>query len=224
MSNTGKMFDTALLAEIREKFYFVDTDPARNDAPRMFFDNAGGSFRLKQALDEFYKYDRLPDCPERIHETAKILQKIENRALEDVKMMFNVTEGSVLTFLTASMAIFEMTRVIAENVPGSNIVTTLLEHPSAYDSAKLYADKLGKELRSAKTNRITGGVDVEAITSLIDKNTSFLSVIYASNISGAILDLEAICREARKIKPDLFIICDAVQPCRTAQLICKKAR
>ena len=38
-----------------------------------------------------------------------------------------------------------------------------------------------------------------------------MSVIYASNISGAILDIETIVREARKIKPDLYIVVDAVQ-------------
>lgn len=74
-----------------------------------------------------------------------------------------------------------------------------------------YANKLNKELRVAKSNPLTGGVNVEDILALIDQDTVLLSVIYASNISGAILDIEQIVQEARKKKPNLFIMVDAVQ-------------
>lgn len=71
--------------------------------------------------------------------------------------------------------------------------------------------KLGKELRVAPSNQLTGGIDVDAIVDLIDANTSLLSVIYASNITGAKLDLEQIVKRARALKPDLFIMVNAVQ-------------
>jgi selenocysteine lyase/cysteine desulfurase len=60
-------------------------------------------------------------------------------------------------------------------------------------------------------NPETGGVDTAEILQHIDKNTCLLSVMSASNISGNILNLEEIVAEARKIKPDLYIITDAVQ-------------
>jgi selenocysteine lyase/cysteine desulfurase len=75
----------------------------------------------------------------------------------------------------------------------------------------LYAQRLGKELRVAKSNPVTGGVDVTEILGLIDQQTCLLSVMYASNISGAKIDIEEIVRQARAIKPDLYIIVDAVQ-------------
>jgi selenocysteine lyase/cysteine desulfurase len=113
--------------------------------------------------------------------------------------------------LTASQVIFTVTGVIAENVPGSNIVTTKLEHPCAFDACRFYAEKTGKELRVADTNPNTGGVDIDAITKLIDRNTALLSVIFASNISGAVLDIAGIVKAARAIKPDLYVIVDSVQ-------------
>jgi selenocysteine lyase/cysteine desulfurase len=106
---------------------------------------------------------------------------------------------------------FDLVRAVAENVGGTNMVTTVLEHPSAYDPMVLYADRLGKELRIARSNPVTGGVDVEEIIRLVDKDTCLLNVMFASNISGAIFDLEAIVAKARAIKPDLFILVDAVQ-------------
>lgn len=60
-------------------------------------------------------------------------------------------------------------------------------------------------------NPLTGGVDVEDIIELIDQDTCLLTFMYASNVSGALLDAEKIVVEARKIKPDLYIVADAVQ-------------
>ncbi|MCM3396926.1 aminotransferase class V-fold PLP-dependent enzyme [Oceanobacillus profundus] len=207
---TETLFSNDLLSQIRDKFAFVDIDP-HTQKKRLFLDNAGGSFRLKSANEKFAQFDLIPDHPGRDHETAKFLFEIEQQGINDTRTIFNAKEGSIATYLTASQAMFEITGVIAENIEGSNIVTTALEHPSAFDAAKFYANKLGKEFRVANTNPVTGGVDVDEITKLIDSDTCFLSVIYASNISGAILDIETIVKEARRIKPDLYIIIDAVQ-------------
>lgn len=205
-----ELFNDALLTEIREKFAYIDRDPLTNEK-RIFFDNAGGSFRLKRANERFAELDQIPNCPMREHKQSIQLQAIDDKGIDDARIIFNAKEGSIVPYYTASKSIFTLTGVIAEHSAGTNIVTTELEHPSAFDAATFYAEKEGKELRVAKTNRETGGVDVEEITKHIDEETSFLSVIYASNISGAILDVEAIVREARKIKPDLYIIVDAVQ-------------
>lgn len=206
----GKLFESQLLEEIRDKFAYIDTDPLTKEK-RVFLDNAGGSFRLKRANERFSEVDLIPDHPMRGHETAVYLADIERKGTEDVRTIFNAKDGAIVPFYTASQAMFNLTGVVAEHVEGTNIVTTKLEHPSLYDAAQFYADKLGKELRVAPTNKITGGVDVEEITKLIDENTISLNFIYASNISGAILDVETIIKEAKKIKPDLYIIIDAVQ-------------
>lgn len=208
--NRGLLFDRQLSEEIKNRFYHMDYDPVSKER-RLFFDNAGGALRLKSANDTFKKTDELPDCPEHSNSTARWLYDVQEKGIDDIKTIFNAKSGSIVTSLTASMVIFEMTRVIIENVPGTNVVTTSLEHPSAFDSVVSFAQKNGKEVRVAKTNRVTGGVDVDEIVRLIDKDTCMLSVIYASNISGAVLDIESIVRECRKIKPELYIICDSVQ-------------
>lgn len=209
-SEKGELFPKELLAEIREKFYYVDYD--YRGQKRIFFENAGGALRLKSAVQRFSEVEAIGDCPSRIHEVAVELKKIIAQGQQDIRRIFGVGEkGSILTCFTASQVMFEMTRAIAENVPGKNIVTTKLEHPSSYDSASQAARKFGMELRVAEPNQETGATDADTIAALIDQDTAFLSVIYASNISGAILNMEEIVRKARAVKPDLFIVCDAVQ-------------
>src|SRR5262249_28885013 len=149
------------------------------------FENAGGSLRLKAATEAVARVDSIPDSAERIHEVAHWLKQVQLRGLEDVRLMLNAKEGAVHASLTASGAMFDMVRAVAENVPGSNIVTSVLEHPSAYDAVSSYAERLGKELRVARSNRATGGIDAEEVARLVDANTCALVLIYDSNISGA---------------------------------------
>ncbi|MDP9602507.1 aminotransferase class V-fold PLP-dependent enzyme [Variovorax sp. NFACC27] len=205
----GLAFSDALMREVKARFLQVDHD--HHGRERLYFDNAGGSFRLKAAAERFAQVDAIPDNAERIHATAVELQQIQAKGCADLRTILNATGGSVYASLTASGAMFDMVRAIAENVPGTNMVTTVLEHPSAFDAMSLYAQRLGRELRVAKSNPVTGGVDVDEIVRLVDKDTCLLNVIHASNISGAKLDMEAIVRRAREIKPDLYILVDAVQ-------------
>ncbi len=204
-----EFFSDAIMQFVKDSFYYVDVD--LNGRRRLFMDNAGGSFRLKKSVEAYAKLAATPDCAERMHDTGVYLQNIQDKGQLDFRMMLNVEGGSVYTALTASKAMFDVVRVITENVSGSNMVTTILEHPSSYDAMELNAERTGRELRVAKSNAITGGVDVGGIIKLIDQDTVLLSVMYASNISGAKLDIESIVTEARKIKSDLYIVVDAVQ-------------
>ncbi|KVL12548.1 aminotransferase class V-fold PLP-dependent enzyme [Burkholderia sp. MSMB1826] len=205
----GALFPEALMQQIKSRFHHVDRDVDGRE--RLFFDNAGGSFRLKAAIDAYARVDALPDCPERIHARALDLQAIQSRGEDDVRTILNAQGGSVYASLTASGAMFDMVRAIMENVPGTNAVTTVLEHPSSYDAMTYYAQRTGKTLRIAPSNPQTGGVDVDAIVPLVDADTALLSVMAASNISGAKFDIETIVARAREKKPDLFIVVDAVQ-------------
>src|SRR3569832_2243199 len=216
----GEAFPNELSAQIKSRFHHVDRDFMGR--ARIYFENAGGSLRLKAATEAAARVDAIPDSAERIHEVAAWLKQVQVRGLEDVRTMLNATGGTIHASLTASGAMFDIVRAVAENVPGDNIVTTVLEHPSSYDAATLYAERLGKELRVARSNRATGGIDIEEIARLVDERTCVLVLIYASNISGAKLDLEKTVRRAREIKPDLYVIVDAVQHAPHGQIDLQK--
>ena len=98
-----------------------------------------------------------------------------------------------------------------ENIPGTNAVVSSIEHPSAFDAVEFYCKKTGKEMRVVPANKKTGGIDPEDVIKCVDKDTCLLSVMSASNISGNIMDIETIVKNAREIKPDLYVISDAVQ-------------
>ena len=94
------------------------------------------------------------------------LRAVKEKGIKDLlEIVFGAKsgEGALVTELTASQVMFRIVRAIVENTPGTNVVTTSIEHPSAYDAAEFYAKRTGKEFRVAMANNRTGGVDVEEI-------------------------------------------------------------
>lgn len=206
----GLLFDESFVKELKEKFYFVDADP--NFGERLFFDNSGGSLRLKNAVLAKAELEGFPDCPERSSERAKKLKKTVTDVTDELlKTVFGAEEGSIMTELTASQTMFQMVGIIMENVQGKNAVVSSLEHPSAFDAVAYYCQKTGRELRVIPADPKTGGIDPRAAAELVDEDTCLLSVMWASNVSGAINDIAETVRLARANKPDLFVISDAVQ-------------
>ena len=207
---TDRMFSEEELAEIRAQFYYVDKD--YYGRKRLFFDNAGGSLRLKKAEEAFRRIDSMPDASEHSNSLALELAALEDRGREDIKhVIFNAKSGTIYPTYTASQIAMEMVRVILEYAKGTNVVTTMLEHPSVFDAARMYSEKHSMELRVSGVNKETGGVDAETILGLIDENTALLCCMAASNISGYIYETEKICKKAREINPDIYIYIDAVQ-------------
>ena len=206
----GILFSDSLQKEIKDKFYFVDEDITYGK--RLFFDNSGGALRLKSAVEEKAKFESLPDCPDRNHDKAQELNSVVMGGTKDIiSTVFGADNGALITELTASQTMFYMVELIMENIPGKNAVVSVLEHPSAFDAVAYNCKRFGKELRVVNADPTTGSILAEDVAKLIDKDTCLLSVMSASNVTGAVMDIEAIVKVARKIKPDLFILSDAVQ-------------
>ena len=206
----GIPFDESLQRELKEKFYYADFDPEYGE--RLFFENSGGSLRLKKCVEAKETIERFPDCPERVHSRSLYLKDLVERGTREImEIVFGARSGSLITELTASQTMFHMVGLIMENVSGGNAVVSSLEHPSAFDAIEFYCKKTGREMRVVPANKKTGGIDPECVAKYVDRDTCLLSVMSASNISGNIMDIERIVKLAREIKPDLYIISDAVQ-------------
>ena len=87
------LFDPALQAEIKDRFYYVNEDYLGRK--RQFFENSGGSLRLKASVEEQAKYQAFPDCPERVHARSKELKRIQLRGIDDVMhVVFGASGGA----------------------------------------------------------------------------------------------------------------------------------
>ena len=155
--------------------------------------------------------DTHPDCPGRHQQQADIQGTFVENGYRDLKTIFGTEKGSIITMLSASQTMFNIIGAIAGAIPGKNMVVSCLEHPSGFDSVQYYAEKYNLELRVMQSNPATGGIDVSEVERLVDKDTVLLSCMYSCNITGAVNDIPAFVKAARGIKPDIYIVVDAVQ-------------
>ncbi len=205
----GGLFPPKLMEAVRDQFLYVDWDPY--SGKRIFFDAASGSCRPKRVVEAMAKETCLPDQQGRANPGSKHAVEVTAKGIEDLMTFFGAKSGQTIPGWSSSHVLYRVTNAVLSSVPGTNVVTTGLDHASVRSAVAQFAGIYGKEERIAAPDRETGSVDPKSIYKLIDKDTCFLAIIHTSNVTGEIFDVKAIVQEARKIKPDLYIMVDGVQ-------------
>lgn len=210
-NNQGVLFTDEFQKKLKAEFCYADEDPQYGK--RLFFENSGGSLRLRRAVEAKSSLEEFPDCPERVRGRGLDLSAyVKNGTQEILEVIFGAKSGALITELSASQTMFHAVGTIMEHVDwGTNAVTSSLEHPSAHDAVEYYCNRTGREFRVVPANAATGGIDVDEVMKHVDKDTCLLSIMAASNISGNIMDIKEIARRAKEINPEIYIVSDAVQ-------------
>ena len=90
----GLLFETDFQKVLKDKFYYADCDPQHG--PRLFFDNSGGSLRLKKCVEAKAQLEAFPDCPERIHERSVYLKGIVEQGTKEILRLCLVPKAVLL--------------------------------------------------------------------------------------------------------------------------------
>jgi len=202
-------YSPQLMEEIRSRFLYVDWDPY--SGKRIYLEAASGSLRPKSVIEAMAKETCLPDQQGRANPGSAHSIEVTAKGIEDLMLFFGAKSGQTIPGWSSSHVIYRITNAVLSSIPGTNVVTTGLDHASVRSAVTQFAEKYGKEERIAEPNRETGSVELDSICEQIDKDTCFLAVIHTSNVTGEIYDVKTIVKEARKIKPDLYIMVDGVQ-------------
>lgn len=207
--NTKGLFPANLLKEIRNQFVYVDWDPYTGK--RIFFEAASGSCRPNVVVEAMAKETALPDQQGRLNQGSAHSNEITAKGIADLMTFFGAKSGQTIPGWSSSHVIYRITEAVLSSVPGTNVVTTGLDHASVRSALTQFAVKYNKEERIAEPDIETGSVKTANILSKIDQDTCFLVITHTSNVTGEVYDVKNIVKEAKKIKPDLFIMVDGVQ-------------
>jgi selenocysteine lyase/cysteine desulfurase len=203
------LYSPELMEEIRDQFLYIDEDPY--SGKRIYLEAASGSLRPKSVIEAMAKETCLPDQQGRANPGSAHSVEVTAKGIEDLMIFFGAKSGQTIPGWSSSHVLYRITNAVLSSIPGTNVVTTGLDHASVRSAVTQFAEKYGKEERIAEPNQETGSVELDTIYEKIDKNTCFLAVIHTSNVTGEVFDVKTIVEEARKIKPDLYIMVDGVQ-------------
>lgn len=117
-------------------------------------------------------------------------------------------EGNFSLIFTASGTEADNQALFCGNRKG-NIVTTFSEHSAVFYAANELKQR-GVDVRFAKL-KSDGSVDADSLISLIDNNTSLVSVIHVNNEMGSINDIVSISNRVKYINSNTLFHSDGVQ-------------
>ncbi len=203
-------FSPKLLAEIRDKFAFVEECPFVGE--RIFFENAGGALTLKSVVETSSKFAAIPDNQGRENAASKALMEIIQKAKSDAAELFGATSGQFFVGESGTELLFRLVRNAATSAKmGGNIVGSSFEHPATRSAAKYWASQTNREYVNVQHNDQNGHVTAELYSKIVSSDTRVVTILHASPVTGISVDLGAISKVIRSISPEAFIIVDGVQ-------------
>lgn len=173
----------------------------------IYLDNAATTKPFKEALDYAAEYnDEMFFNPSALYHGGLEVNKSIKSARENIiKCLGNLNFD---LFFTSCGSESDNTAIFSSFKRG-NAVTTLGEH-SAVHNTFLELKNRGFDVRFSKLNA-DGSVNVENLLSLIDNNTTFVSVVHVNNETGAINDINKIAKIVKGKNPRIIFHSDGVQ-------------
>ena len=100
--NHGVLFSDTYQKKLKAQFCYADKDPQYG--ARLFFENSGGSLRLKKAVEAKAAIEEFPDCPERARGRGfDLADYVKNGTKEILEVIFGAKSGALITELTTSI-------------------------------------------------------------------------------------------------------------------------
>ena len=199
-----------LMDSIREKFMHVETCPFEGE--RIFFENAGGSLRLKSVVETSALYASYPDNQGRENEASKALVRSIENGKAKMRLFFNADRGDVIVGESGTELLFRLIRTAALELPrGGAMLSSTLEHPASISAMKKWARNTQRNHIIVEHDDGLGTVDEKAYLKKLTSDVRVVSVVHTSPVTGMTVDLEKITREVRNVTPECIIIVDGIQ-------------
>ena len=188
----------------------VETCPFEGE--RIFFENAGGSLRLKSVVETSALYASYPDNQGRENEASKALVRSIENGKDKMRLFFNADRGDVIVGESGTELLFRLIRTAALELPREGtMLSSTLEHPASMSAMKKWAKNTQRNHIIVEHDDGLGTVDEKAYLKKLTSGVRVVSVVHTSPVTGMTVDLEKITREVRNIAPDCIIIVDGIQ-------------
>ena len=206
----AEMFQAQLLAEIRSRFAHVDQCPYQGK--RIYFENAGGSLKLKSVLETTAQLQAIPDNYGRVNAASQALTKIVEAGRRDMMLFMGASRGQVIVGETGTELLFRLIRSAAlHNTKGGNIVGSRFEHPSTMSAGRRWAVMTNKAYLNVSYDNEHGGLDADDFRRVVTPETRVATINHTNPLTGVSMDVAEIARAIKDISAECFIIVDGIQ-------------
>lgn len=215
MQAPPRFLSDSLLREVRARFHYVDRCPITGE-PRIFFENGGGSLKLKAAIAASAEVEALPDQEGRDNPASAYLTHLLEQGREDLHLLFGsaalgAERGRVISGETGTRLLYRLVRTLALALPPGPVICSTLEHPASLDAARQWAANTDRRLIEVPFETSTGTLSAAHYAAAVTVDTRIATIIHTSMLTGFVADLPAICAAIRSVAPECFIVVDGIQ-------------
>lgn len=174
-----------------------------------YFDNAATTKISKESLEAYNKASEIYFNPSSLYKEAIKAKGLIENSREFFLKYFKCPTKSTFLFLGSATEANNSVLNSSITRKDKKYIFSAGEHSSIYASAKHYQE-LGYNVVfiPLKTN---GEIDEDKLFSEIDETVALVSIIYVSNETGAVNDINKISKKIKEINKNTLIHTDAVQ-------------
>ena len=174
-----------------------------------YFDNAATTPVDKSISEIITKYnEELFFNPSANYRKSVEIHNLIGEARETLLRLLKGQNGT-LYFTSSGTEADNQAVFCSKKRKNSNVVISAVEHPAIYNSANALKN-MGYEVRICPVDGV-GRVCFDSFRAMIDKNTSFVSIMHVNNETGAINDIAKLVKTAKSINPSVLFHSDGVQ-------------
>ena len=199
-----------LIESVREKFMHVEECPF--EGKRIFFENAGGSLRLKSVVETSALFASYPDNQGRENDASRALSDIIENGKKKMHLFFNASKGKVFVGESGTELLFRLIRTASlGSEKKGKMLSSTLEHPASMSAMKKWAHYTERPHILVEHNNKTGSVGIEQYEAKITDDLRVVSIVHTSPVTGMSLDVGGIVKKIRRVSPECLIIVDGIQ-------------
>lgn len=174
-----------------------------------FFDNASTTRVYKECAEILNDYNLNKYYnPSALYGPAVEIKKDIEKSRLEISALIKASKGNIIFTSSGSeadsLALFGL-----KKAKGSRIISSKAEHSAVLNSVNQLKND-GFEVVFAETNS-DGSVNEESLYSLIDGNTSLVSIMHVNSLTGAINDISKISKKVKEKNDKTIFHTDAVQ-------------
>ena len=172
-----------------------------DNADQSFFENAGGSFACRQTIDALtHYYTATKVQPYAEYATSAAAGAAMDRSRERWAQALGVTDREVVFGPSTSMNTYVLAQAFGAVLrPGDVVIVTNQDHEANTGAIRRAAERCGCTIREWRTDPVTGLLDIDDVTALLDERTVLVTVPHASNIVGQENDVARVTALAHHV-------------------------
>ena len=174
-----------------------------------FFDNASTTRVYKECVDILDEYNLNKYYnPSALYGSAVEIKKDIEKSRMEISALIKAAKGNIIFTSSGSeadnLALFGL-----KKAKGSRIISSRAEHSAVFNSVNQLKNN-GFEVVFAETNK-DGRVNEDSLYSLVNDNTSLVSVMHVNSLTGAVNNIGQISKRVKELNNKTIFHTDAVQ-------------